>query len=51
MSDVPAARLWVHCASGFRAAIAASVLDRAGSDVILVDDSFATAVDLGLAPS
>jgi hydroxyacylglutathione hydrolase len=38
--DVPEGRLWVHCASGYRAAIAASLLDRAGRDVVLVDDDF-----------
>jgi hydroxyacylglutathione hydrolase len=32
--------LWVHCASGFRAAIAASLLDRRGISVVLVDDTF-----------
>ena len=49
LGDVPAARLWVHCASGFRASIAASVLDGAGHDVVLVDDDFTTAVESGLA--
>ncbi|KMO83059.1 MBL fold hydrolase [Mycolicibacterium chubuense] len=41
-------QLWVHCASGYRASVAASLLDAAGQDVVLVDDSFTTAVDLGL---
>jgi rhodanese-related sulfurtransferase len=49
MSDVPHTRLWVHCASGFRASIAASVLARAGRDVVLVDDMYSVAVELGLA--
>jgi rhodanese-related sulfurtransferase len=40
--------LWVHCASGFRASIAASLLHRAGYDVVLVDDDFGKAADLGL---
>lgn len=40
--------LWVHCASGFRASIAASLLHRAGFDVVLVDDDFGKAADLGL---
>ncbi|HVB52175.1 MAG TPA: MBL fold metallo-hydrolase [Acidimicrobiales bacterium] len=35
--------LWVHCASGFRASIAASLLDRSGRDVVLVDDDFSNA--------
>jgi rhodanese-related sulfurtransferase len=49
LGDLPTGRLWVHCASGFRAAIAASLLDRAGLDVILIDDDYSHAVDLGLA--
>jgi hydroxyacylglutathione hydrolase len=40
----------VHCASGFRASIAASLLDRAGHDVVYVDDEYSAAQDLGLAP-
>jgi rhodanese-related sulfurtransferase len=39
----------VHCAAGFRASIAASLLDRAGHDVVLVDDDHSAAVDSGLA--
>jgi rhodanese-related sulfurtransferase len=31
-------RMWVHCASGYRAAIACSVLHAAGHDVVLIDD-------------
>jgi hydroxyacylglutathione hydrolase len=38
LDDIPDAQLWVHCASGLRAAIAASLLDRAGHDVVLIDD-------------
>jgi len=36
----------VHCASGFRAGIAASLLDRAGHDVVLVDDDFTSTATL-----
>jgi hydroxyacylglutathione hydrolase len=42
-------RWWVHCASGFRASIAASLLARAGYDVVLVDDDYPNAEKLGLA--
>lgn len=49
LSDVPSGPLWVHCASGFRASIATSLLDRAGHDVILIDDEYTKAVDSGLA--
>lgn len=38
LKELPDGRLWVHCASGYRASIAASLLDRAGRDVVLVDD-------------
>ncbi|HWD06350.1 MAG TPA: MBL fold metallo-hydrolase [Amycolatopsis sp.] len=41
--------VWVHCASGYRASIAASFLSRAGLAVTLIDDDFARAKDLGLA--
>ena len=51
LAELPAGRLWVHCASGFRASIAASLLDRAGHDVILIDDAYSHAVELGLASS
>jgi glyoxylase-like metal-dependent hydrolase (beta-lactamase superfamily II)/rhodanese-related sulfurtransferase len=44
--DVPAGEVWVHCASGFRASIAASLLDRAGHDVVLIDDDVENAASL-----
>jgi glyoxylase-like metal-dependent hydrolase (beta-lactamase superfamily II)/rhodanese-related sulfurtransferase len=46
--EVPAGNVWVHCASGFRAAIGASILDRAGRDVVQVDDDWPRAEQLGL---
>ncbi|MGW8884540.1 rhodanese-like domain-containing protein [Streptomyces sp. NPDC055749] len=48
LDDVPAGTVWVHCAGGMRAAIAASVLDAAGRDVVAVDDGFAAAESAGL---
>ncbi len=45
---VPEGEVWVHCASGFRASIAASILDRAGRRVVHVDDDWGQAVDLDL---
>lgn len=48
LADLPDAPLWVHCASGFRAAIAASLLERAGHEVVLVDEPFAAAREAGL---
>jgi rhodanese-related sulfurtransferase len=40
--------LWVHCQSGYRAAIAAALLAAAGHQVTLVDDDFARAAAAGL---
>ena len=40
LDEVPDDRLLVHCASGYRASIAASLLDRSGRDVVLIDDTF-----------
>ncbi len=40
LDDVPAGEVWVHCQSGYRAAIAASLLERSGRDVVLVDQDF-----------
>lgn len=37
-AGLPGRQLWVHCATGLRAAVAASLLARAGRDVVLVDD-------------
>ncbi|MET9453257.1 MBL fold metallo-hydrolase [Streptomyces cinerochromogenes] len=48
LPEVPAGQVWVHCAGGMRAAIASSVLDAAGRDVVAVDDSFAAAEKAGL---
>ncbi|MBA2813402.1 MBL fold metallo-hydrolase [Streptomyces sp. KM273126] len=48
LDDVPAGEVWVHCASGMRAAIAASLLDAAGRKVVAVDDGFAAAVEAGI---
>lgn len=46
--DVPPGQVWVHCASGFRATIAASLLQAAGRDVVAVDDRFSHAARAGM---
>jgi hydroxyacylglutathione hydrolase len=46
--DVPAGRVWVHCAAGYRAAVAGSLLARFGRNVMVVSDQFTNAVDAGL---
>nr|WP_024127247.1 MBL fold metallo-hydrolase [Streptomyces sp. F8]AHE39983.1 Metallo-beta-lactamase superfamily protein [Streptomyces sp. F8] len=48
IGEVPPGTVWVHCAGGMRAAIAASLLDAAGRDVVAVDDGFDAAADAGL---
>ncbi|RCW44462.1 glyoxylase-like metal-dependent hydrolase (beta-lactamase superfamily II) [Halopolyspora algeriensis] len=47
--EVPAGTVWVHCGSGYRATAAASLLEHAGREVVLVDDSFGNAGEAGLA--
>ena len=39
--------VWVHCASGYRASLAASLLDRAGCRVVAIDDDWSAAVANG----
>jgi glyoxylase-like metal-dependent hydrolase (beta-lactamase superfamily II)/rhodanese-related sulfurtransferase len=48
LAEVPDGRVWVHCAAGYRAAVAGSLLARAGRDVMVVSDQFSSAVDAGL---
>ena len=48
LDDVPPGRVWVHCAAGYRAAVAGSLLDRAGRDVVVVSDQFSNALAAGL---
>ncbi|MGA5345427.1 MBL fold metallo-hydrolase [Streptomyces griseoincarnatus] len=48
LDEVPSGTVWVHCAGGMRAAIAASLLDAAGRDVVAVDDGFDAAGEAGL---
>ncbi|MDF8262634.1 MBL fold metallo-hydrolase [Luteipulveratus flavus] len=40
LDEVPAGEVWVHCAGGYRASIAASVLAAHGRPVVAIDDSF-----------
>ena len=48
MDEVPAGKIWVHCGSGYRAGVAASLLQRAGREVVHVDANFDEAVAAGL---
>lgn len=47
-AEVPPGEVWVHCASGMRAAIGASILERAGRRVVHVDDAWENAARSGL---
>jgi hydroxyacylglutathione hydrolase len=48
MAEIPAGEVWVHCAAGYRASIAASLLDAAGRRPVAVDDQFDNAGKVGL---
>ena len=48
MDEVPAGRLWVHCGSGYRASVAASLLQRDGCNVVHIDAKFNDAEKSGL---
>jgi hydroxyacylglutathione hydrolase len=48
IADVPAGEVWVHCAAGYRASVAASFLVAAGRVTVAVDDDFDKASQAGL---
>jgi hydroxyacylglutathione hydrolase len=48
IDDVPGGEIWVHCAAGYRATIAASLLAATGRHVVAVDDDFDQARANGL---
>jgi glyoxylase-like metal-dependent hydrolase (beta-lactamase superfamily II)/rhodanese-related sulfurtransferase len=48
LAEVPDGEVWVHCAAGYRASIATSLLHAAGRRVVQIDDDFARAVEQGL---
>jgi hydroxyacylglutathione hydrolase len=49
MNEIGAGQVWVHCQSGYRASVAAGMLDAAGRDVVLIDDDFDNARHAGIA--
>ncbi|WP_405877118.1 MBL fold metallo-hydrolase [Streptomyces sp. NBC_01136] len=49
LDEIPPGEVWVHCAGGMRAAIAASLLDAAGRTVVAVDEAYDNAERAGLA--
>ncbi|MFH5878466.1 rhodanese-like domain-containing protein [Arthrobacter sp. NA-172] len=48
MGELPGGRIWVHCNSGYRAGVAASLLHRASREVVLIDAHFHDAADAGV---
>jgi hydroxyacylglutathione hydrolase len=48
LGDVPPGEVWVHCAGGYRASVAASMLDAAGRTLVAIDDTFDNAEQVGL---
>ena len=48
LGEIPPDEVWVHCRSGYRAVIAASMLQAAGRPVVAVDDDLTQAARNGL---
>lgn len=48
LTEIPAGEVWVHCAAGYRASIAASFLAAAGRQLTAVDDDFDNAHKAGV---
>jgi hydroxyacylglutathione hydrolase len=46
--EVPDGEVWVHCAGGYRATVAGSVFAAQGHQVVVVNDSFDKAKEVGL---
>jgi hydroxyacylglutathione hydrolase len=47
--EVPDGEVWVHCKSGYRASIGASLMDCVGRSVVHIDDDWENAAKAGLA--
>ena len=48
LAEVPDGELWVYCRAGYRAVVAASMLDAARRTVVAVDDDYDQAAAAGL---
>jgi glyoxylase-like metal-dependent hydrolase (beta-lactamase superfamily II)/rhodanese-related sulfurtransferase len=48
LDEVPPGEVWVHCAAGYRASIASSLLAAHGRTVVAVDDEFGNAERAGV---
>ncbi len=48
VGELPEGEVWVHCAAGYRASVAASVIAAAGHPTVYIEDDFARAGEVGL---
>ena len=48
LGEIPPGEIWVHCRSGYRSSVAASILAASGRTVVDVDDEFVNAARAGL---
>ena len=48
LAEVPQGEVWVHCAGGYRASVAASFVATTGRRVVAVDEGFDLAGEVGL---
>ncbi|MDO5698430.1 MAG: rhodanese-like domain-containing protein [Dermatophilus congolensis] len=48
VDEAPEGEVWVHCAGGYRASVAASILAASGRSVVAIDDSFDNTKEAGL---
>jgi hydroxyacylglutathione hydrolase len=48
LAELPDEELWVYCRTGYRASVAASILDAAGRTVVAIDDDYDRAATAGL---
>ncbi len=48
LGEIPDGEIWVHCAAGYRAAVAASMLAAGGRQVVAINDQFGSAEEAGL---
>ncbi len=48
LAELPPGAVWVYCGSGYRATAAASLLERAGRTVVVIDDKFDNAAPAGV---
>lgn len=49
IGEIGSGQIWVHCQSGYRASVAAGLLEAAGRDIVLIADDFTSAQAAGLA--